>query len=828
MYPFEEMTITDIITHVCSRIGTAVDTFIVCNGKTGLADYMNETQVYWPEWLRWGNGEWGTLGNLAINSLITGVVVVFLLVCIRRISKCIPSSVRDISLKWSFIFVWFLGFLVYDVGMCTGQYISLLTNAPMAILYAFKIFLFDSDVSEIHEAFHESWVYSMFFALVHFFAAIISTLFLIKYFGYNILSRGRMWFASRTCAKTVSETYVFWGFNDQTKNLIESIQKHYTEVGKNDYRIVIVRTGNGNDDDKPEERTGFARIFDFLAMPTSDLEKLENLGCLCTGSCTDLQGINADNKDENIIGKTLRLKNLKKLLGVLTSEKIHMLFLNDEEKGNIHDVALLLNDSTIKTFVKEDPTQKREVIFYCLARFNSVHRVIEDQNPSNQIKVKVVDSSHLNVEILKEKQKGELLPVNYVKIDEDATVSTPFNALVIGFSEVGQDSVRFLYEFGAFVKKGSTDDIAKRSDFHLDVVDKNMSDLAGVFVANAPSIKPSMTFIEHGENPQSLIELHQMDCRSIQFYQKLTGEWNQEPQSGWIQKLNYIVIATEDDELNISLGVRIFKAATRYRKDMERLCILVRAHNDDDGHIRRVADHYNRLWAAYEIAPEDKKGKRIHQSKIKKTDLLNSPVIHIFGLDKEVFTYDNIIADVMEQKARKYADRYAKTTNPDYVIEKSAFDDTFEDIMQLKGECKGYFPTYFGMMLLRRTRSQDMANSMHETTKRILIEQALKRCHLEKFEFSKLTRTPNTTTYIWPRGEKVIDLINRIAITIAQTEHLRWNASHEILGYIPDDEKDEVRYTHNCLKDWEDLSEEVRSYDCNVSDFILGIKFMHD
>ena len=297
MYPFEEMTITNIITHICSRIGTVADTFVASCGQTELADHMSETQVYWPEWLRWGNSDWGTLGNLAVNSLIVGVVVVILLVFIRRMSKCIPTAVRDISLKWSFVIVWFLGFLVYDVGMCTGQYISLVTNAPMAILYAFKIFLFDSDVSEIHEPFHESWVYSMFFALVHFFAAIISTLFLIKYFGYNILSRGRMWLASRTCAKTVSETYVFWGFNDQTKNLIESIQKHYIDVGKNDYRIVIVRTGNENDDDKPEERTGFARIFDFLAMPTSELEKLESLGCLCTGSCTDLQGINADNKD---------------------------------------------------------------------------------------------------------------------------------------------------------------------------------------------------------------------------------------------------------------------------------------------------------------------------------------------------------------------------------------------------------------------------------------------------------------------------------------------------------------------------------------------------
>lgn len=825
------MTVTDTIHNMYGSIEEAADSLGWFNSNPELTNYMHKNPDKWFDWLKWNtSNDWCVLGNLAVNSIIIGIFLVLLLVFLRWCSKRLSSSFRDISLKWLFLIVWIYGFLVYDIGMCTGQYTSLITNAPMAILYAFKIFLFDSDVSEIHTAFHESWAYSLNFALAHFFAAVISTLFLIKYFGYNILTSGRMWWAARKRAKTVGETYVFWGFNDQANKLIESIQQHYKDKNNTDYRIVIVRTNNKNDDDKPEERTGFARIFDFLSMPTSELEKLESLGCLCTGSYTNLNGINTDSDNESIIGKVLRLRSLNKLLQRHTGNKIHLLFLNDEEKENLHDVSLLLNDSTIKAFVKEDSGSKREVIFYCLARFNSVHRVIEDQNPSNQIKVKVVDSSHINVEMLKEKR--ELLPVNYVEIDEDATVSTPFNALVIGFSEVGQDSVRFLYEFGAFVKKGSTDNIAERSVFHLDVVDKNMSDLAGVFVANAPSIRPSMPFIENGENPKSLIELHQMDCRSVQFYQSLTGRWNHESPMGWIQKLNYIVIATEDDELNLSLGIRIFKAATRYRKDMKKLCILVRAHNDDDGHIRRIADHYNRLWAAYEIAPMDKKGRRIHQSEIKTNDPLKKPIIHIFGLDKEVFTYGNIIADELEQKARKYADRYAKTTNPNKTIEKTAFDDNFEDnfedIMQLKGVWKRYYPTYFGMMLLRRTLSQDVANSLHEETKKILIEQALKRCHLENFEFSKLTRTPKTTTYIWPRGEEITDKINRIAITIAQTEHLRWNASHEILGYTYDNEKDEVRCKHNCLKDWEGLSEEVRSYDCNVADFILGIKFMHD
>lgn len=810
----------------------------ITNITATLANYMQEDlgrgSISWDYFCN--NPDWTAYGVLAGFSILMGIIVVVLLVFIWGVAKHVSIRFRDISLKWCFCFVWLYGFVVYDVGMCTGQYISLLTNAPMAILYAFKIFLFDSDISEIQAVFHENWFYSMNFALVHFFAAVISTLFLIKYFGFNILARLRMCWTSYGFGRSVDDTFVFWGFDDHSMHLIESIKTQY--AGSTNYRIVIVRT-NKNEDEALEERTGIARIFDFLSMPTAELERLQKLGCLITGSYTRLSGVNVSGDGEDIIGSILRMKSLKKLLLEHTSRRIHMLFLSSDEKENLHDVSLLLNDSTVSHFVKQTQVDsgvrsdagscedvpesltasagiKREVVFYCLARYNSIHRVIEDQNPSNQIRVKVIDSSHINVEMLKE--NPDLLPVKYVNVEADATVSSPFNALVVGFSEVGQDSVRFLYEFGAFVKSGSTDNIAARSDFHLDVVDKDMSDLAGVFVANAPAINPSMPFLKNGENSSALITLHQMDCRSVQFYQKLNEEW--------IGKLNYVVIATDDDELNISMGVRIFKAATRYRSNMENFGILVRAHNDDDGHISRIAEHYNRLWAAY-ISASEAGGNRIHQRSVKTGQSIVGP-IHIFGLDCSTFTYGNIIADDLEKKARKYTQKYAETVCPARSFRVSAWDDNFNEIMQLEKEWEGNSPTYFGMMKLRRSQAQDIANSMHELTKKILADKALERCKQENFIFSRITRSPNTTRYIWPRDENMIDEINRIAIVIAQTEHLRWTASHEILGYVSSDVKDEVRFTHDCMKDWNLLTESVRSYDCNVADFILGIKISHE
>jgi hypothetical protein len=60
-----------------------------------------------------------------------------------------------------------------------------------------------------------------------------------------------------------------------------------------------------------------------------------------------------------------------------------------------------------------------------------------------------------------------------------------------------------------------------------------------------------------------------------------------------------------------------------------------------------------------------------------------------------------------------------------------------------------------------------------------------------------------------------------ILATLAWTEHLRWCASHEVLGYVYGDKKDEARMTHDNLVPWQELTEEVQSYDCNVVDVSL-------
>lgn len=824
-------TIAGIKTHT-TAIGDTI-----CNCAVSLPDHMKEEAINFPDLPQsvsssyfLNDPEWSIYGNLTIWSIIFGIAVALILIVLRFLLKRISDSHRDFSLKIAFLAVWVYGFIVYDVGMFTGEYISLLTNAPMAILYAFRIFVFNSDVSEIQNVFHESWFYSMNFALVHFLAAIISTLFVIKYFGFNLLAQWQMF--KTAWRNPVDDTYVVWGLNDASAELVKSIQRHYQQPSvTGSYRIVIIRL-NTQDDDNPETRTGVGRIFEFLSVPPSELQKLKDLDCLkdlhclTTGTYSSLSAINSTEDYDYLIKRRLNLRSLNRILKKKTDKKIHMLFLGDNEKENIHAVSVLLKDKMLRDFAyetAESEQAKHEVIFYCHARYNSVHRVIEDRYMSGQIRVKIIDSSHISIEELKLNE--DLLPVNYVKIEKDGSVSSSFNSLVVGFSEIGQDAVKFLYEYGAFVKTGSTDSHVERSLFHVNVVDRDMSDMAGAFVAGTPAIKPSIPFIEGMENPKALITLLKMDCRSIEFYHELEN---------WVKTLNYVVIATEDDELNITLAVRIFKLAARYRDDIRRFVILTRVQEDEDGHIRNIAEYYNRLWAAQE-AVENYDGKIAVQGKVKRDSEAKMP-IHIFGLAKETYTYHNIIDDSTERLAVEFKERYEASTAKGYIKPESPDGFAWRTQVNKNIKCplndENNHPTYSAVIGIRRMQGQDMANCFHSHTKSFLAKEALKAAGLpEEFRWDLLSRVSKTTTYRVKAGNRVAPQIFDILKVLAQTEHLRWNASHELLGYVGGGKhpsRDEIRMRHSCLTDWQNLEvgdnpDEIQSYDYDVVDMTLNI-----
>lgn len=84
----------------------------------------------------------------------------------------------------------------------------------------------------------------------------------------------------------------------------------------------------------------------------------------------------------------------------------------------------------------------------------------------------------------------------------------------------------------------------------------------------------------------------------------------------------------------------------------------------------------------------------------------------------------------------------------------------------------------------------------------------------------------------WKKDKSIID-IDKEEITpwlislynVSICEHLRWNASHIMLGYVPMTAEvqklvsgtcDEVTKQHSCIRDWKELNCETQSYDYEV------------
>lgn len=745
-----------------------------------------------------------SLENIERFTLFAFVICVLVVWLLYLLSKWLIKA-KDTKkyLKFWFGFAWVLAFVVYDVGMYTGQYISLLTNAPMAVIHAFETFVLGSDVSAIHEPFHSSWVFMTCFSFSHALSAFVSTLFLIKVFGFNVVQKWRLYKERRGPVK--DETFVIWGVNGTSYKMAASIRNHFEEKGDGSYRTVVVKTVN-DAEETAETAVGFNRIFEIISLRDTELQDLQDLQCLIAASGQNLEHSGEDGDD--ILRRQLELKSLAAILTSRTAERIHILLLSDDETRNLHDVSVLLKDKTLNDFI--DASKEHKVIFYCHARYNGVHRVIEDVGTHSRMEVRLIDSSHINVELLK--TNDEVLPVNFVDVESDGSVSSDFNAMVIGFSEVGQDMVRFLYEFGAFVKTGATPEKAERSGFHLDVVDNRMQEKAGAFIANSPAIKPSVAFIPELRNPRALIELHNEDCRSIRFYRMLESR---------IKSLNYIVIATEDDELNMTMGVRIFRTAVRYRDNMEKFCILVRIKDDSDGRFEKIASFYNRLWAAQE---ENNVEGRKQSEKCLRNAECRIPLF-IFGRDRDVYTYGNIIDETILKQAIMFKERYSASVDKNYVEPAQEMDrQWYKEQEKALQTGSPYHPAYSNLMRLRRTRGQDVANSLHRRTKELLRDKAMSKNDFPDFDWASLQRCSEQTSYSTVDGGPVNPEIARLLTVMAQTEHLRWTASHEILGYVHDASgKNEIRLHHDCLTEWENLEEPVRSYDNDVVDLTLGI-----
>lgn len=563
--------------------------------------------------------------------------------------------------------------------------------------------------------------------------------------------------------------YVFFGMNEPSRLLAKSIR----EKEKEQALIAFVENPQMDDEDK----SGWNNIISMFTHRRNTFTEVEKFNARVTFTETKLCDVEMEQKEQTDVFSELNLLKLKELIQNLATTKesrLHIFFLSENEDENIRSISVLASDTTI-----HQVNTQLHLCIYCHARRNGLNRVIEDIAVKRALEVRIIDSSHLAVELLKADEKNH--PARLVDVDNDnpTTVKSEFNALVVGFDEVGQDALKFLYEFGAFVDSDGTPKHEMRSPFHCIATDRRMDELQGYFTAFAPA---AMT--RWNKDGSNLIELKQCDCKSSDFFTSVLN-------TDFSRKLNYVVIAVGDDELGMTLAIQMLIHIRREREDLSKLRIYVRSyHTEKEAYMQKIADFYNDGY----------------RKDCKKEKFKTEAIIIPFGQKEKIYTYEMIINEELTLKGIKFHEGYARLRG-----ENPSWNKRRADAMNKA--------SLDSLRSLRRKEHQDLANALHADTKiDLLLRSMPKDLNWEDF-FRRYFNDENKALY---EGEYdkikytfLNDYENKAILNLARLEHLRWNASHEMLGYtkacVGLHSCDERTRQHNCLRPWQELDDESRA-----------------
>jgi hypothetical protein len=575
--------------------------------------------------------------------------------------------------------------------------------------------------------------------------------------------------------------YLFFGNNEPSKLLIRDIMRNDTKA-----RVIVIDVANLQEEDNDE----WKNIVSLVAHKQVVFQIAERIGARVAIASQRLVDIDEDiaNRADFDAFVYLGLTKIKKMVTRLfkTSDpQLHIFFMDNDEELNIRNIITLAKDVTILSMAKKDNLEHQ---IYCHARYNGPNRVIQDVALNKKLNIKIVDSSHIGVELLKLDKAYH--PVNVVKTSDKclATVTTPFKALIVGFGEVGRDAFRFLYEFGAFV---DSNDVNSRSEFECTVVDNNLENIEGPFKASMPAI--------FGENAaRKSVTFVNTDSNGEQFNALVLNE-------RFLKEVNYVIISIGNNDEAIELATRIFRRIRQQRQDVSNLRILVRCTSDDkDEYVQKIADHYNYGY--------DK-------------GVNNVPIIHIFGQPRKTYTYDLVVSNRLTHEGKLFQEKYCKLSG-----EGEDWDSRHRKLTKTE------VPNIDKLRKLRRQESQDRANALHSGTKMILLEDAMNRIssghnstpewysfYLRYFNVDNSTYVEGTRSGI--RYPGLSERENEAILHLAMLEHLRWNAAHELMGYVFNEggkECDERTMQHNCLCSWDKLdgqSDMITDWDCDYKKY---------
>ena len=539
--------------------------------------------------------------------------------------------------------------------------------------------------------------------------------------------------------KVNDKIHIFFGVNKYSMLLLRDIP--------NDDRIYFI--------DYPTEKDE-----DYDISFTSGLSKLFKRG----RSRTDVIYLKAKNKlsDIELSDKTIaEILDLKGIDDLIFRSNSYLYFLSDNEKENI---SSLNNIRLRKHQISADKDIAMKVCHvYCHAKKEGYNISREDKY-KNDFDITFVDSSYLAIQqVIREDYDS--LPVNFVKIkteswnpsDDKALplsndynigyVESAFNAAIFGFGELGHDAFDFLYEYGAFV-----DSRGVRSPFHVDVYDKNVIDndtSITDIIRNYPGLK---------DTAKNILSFKQSDFSASDSWNSLT-----------LDGLNYIFVCAGNDELNLRILENIDKCFSSIQNPQT---------------LRVMVKHSSRFITS--ILP----------STINKI----SSCIHFFGSDEDIWKMDIISNQSLIADAKKYYAAYAKVT-------KQASSPAEAEAQWIKREDEISNLQSPNRKKRIRQRSQDFANCLHLETKKRLIGEKFLAIATELSKSIPSSYSQNTPVCVndEPHCSDCPDptFSREMLNYLAKEEHIRWEASHIVMGYSYGHETDDNNKTHSCLVEYD-------------------------
>ena len=718
-----------------------------------------------------------TFHNICLYSLLVLCLFFFIkalwhTVQLTFIYRFKSRSQQNSSFLYSVLACLTAGVILYYYGYdYAGTYKNSVTLLLRSLLSGFEMFLSKSNLIGIAENCKNSHLYMLAFAIVHTLAVVFSATFAISCFGRRL----SYWIKSliwRCPLLRNDVTYVFWGLNERSYMLAEDIYRQRKERE----RIVFVDFTDRKDEGGKSQ--GFSGLIGLLSFKMKVIQQVKDINYILYHSFGRPSELS--DKTDNLFDE-LDLMALKSILQNSGTRK-HFIF-TDNESSNIRAAINLL---------KHDEFKKDNTI-YCAARKTKYTTHLVEHYKGRLV---IVDDSRIAVTALNKREAEHSTPIDYVTTDKDnAAVTSVFNAMIVGFGTTGQDALRFLYEFSAL-----PDENGEKQKVRIDVIDTKMDTLEGDFRQEVPAfdhIKVNERHMEYDNMYCGIarreIAMRKMDAGSNNFYELL---------SDLTDKLNYVVIATGDDDRNLTIASYIIEFMIQNRNiDHDRFRVFVRLYNESNRvKFETAKEVFSKMCDDYRQHGENENNHRF----------FNTPFV-FFGNPKSLYTKSIIVGNTLEEDAKTFYEEYRNTIKegPTWDERRQEADDAYS------------------FRALYRKEGQDKANSMHRYTKERLLgiygENSEVLCHDKWTDVITATDSDNAGQKQWKHR----------LIQASICEHLRWNAAHLMMGYVPMPEDkakhfrasaDEQRKEHRYLRHWKQLDTKTQSYDYAVVKTTIKMK----